>query len=488
MPEKRKTESVLEDSQHSFLAKRARQQISYDDLDESVHTPPVAQPERSTRNDLEDDVVDADAFGNEGEEEHLGYNSKTTTASNKQSGRQRNNQQPRVDPIYGQRSAFPGLDDAGFDELLYGPPEDGLEYLRLVRSEANSLPPLFVAPKAKMEQKEIEQADVTIDQIGTELVYQTKGETEQAQDESGYVLIDGVVIATSTTKDATEFDGEEKRDAQSSYYNLLKHRFVLLRTMLRCSPPAASIADLDESHPITLPFHSKAARTAWTQLLYTAEPQMAQLACMDMESVLGVIRLLGPVMIKCVKDNDANQLRRIGAWAWGLLGRCRDVGELGSEEVGELRIFGRKALNLLKKLNRNKDTSIPNAMVVDSESEDKESSDDEEEIAMESVESAETQAIKDLEAAKLQLQAQFLGKDTEEEEGERRRRNTSSPLEAGVSEQEMVTLQETTIRKSLPDTTVTGEEQSRILLDMIITIVGEFYGQRDLLQQRDIWN
>jgi regulator of vacuolar morphogenesis len=42
-------------------------------------------------------------------------------------------ERPRSDPIYGQKSAFPGLDDFLGDELFYGPPEDGLEYLRMVR-------------------------------------------------------------------------------------------------------------------------------------------------------------------------------------------------------------------------------------------------------------------------------------------------------------------------------------------------------------------
>ena len=42
--------------------------------------------------------------------------------------------QSRVDPTYGQRGAFPGLDDtAGEDELFYGPASNGLEYLRMVR-------------------------------------------------------------------------------------------------------------------------------------------------------------------------------------------------------------------------------------------------------------------------------------------------------------------------------------------------------------------
>lgn len=42
--------------------------------------------------------------------------------------------QARIDPTYGQRGAFPGLDDpVGEDELFYGPATDGMEYLRMVR-------------------------------------------------------------------------------------------------------------------------------------------------------------------------------------------------------------------------------------------------------------------------------------------------------------------------------------------------------------------
>ena len=41
-------------------------------------------------------------------------------------------EQPRSDPTYGQKGAFPGLEEDD-DELFYGPPSDGLEYLRMVR-------------------------------------------------------------------------------------------------------------------------------------------------------------------------------------------------------------------------------------------------------------------------------------------------------------------------------------------------------------------
>ena len=42
------------------------------------------------------------------------------------------NEQQRIDPTCGQRGAFPGLDE-GDHELIYGPPSDGIEYLRVVR-------------------------------------------------------------------------------------------------------------------------------------------------------------------------------------------------------------------------------------------------------------------------------------------------------------------------------------------------------------------
>jgi hypothetical protein len=41
-------------------------------------------------------------------------------------------EESRVDSSSGQRGAFPGLDDND-DELIYGEPEDGLQYLRMVR-------------------------------------------------------------------------------------------------------------------------------------------------------------------------------------------------------------------------------------------------------------------------------------------------------------------------------------------------------------------
>ena len=39
----------------------------------------------------------------------------------------------RIDPSTGLRSAFPGLDDIDNGEMFYGPANDGMDYLKMVR-------------------------------------------------------------------------------------------------------------------------------------------------------------------------------------------------------------------------------------------------------------------------------------------------------------------------------------------------------------------
>ncbi|KAE8148720.1 hypothetical protein BDV25DRAFT_168264 [Aspergillus avenaceus] len=252
-------------------------------------------------------------------------------------------ERPRNHPIYGQKSAFPGLDSAGDDELFYGPADDGLEYLRMVRSEANNLPFLFTAPQSTetpMEQDEDTPAEL---QPGPE------PKTETTNDG---VYVDGVYVAAPVAvANVTVVTTETPySDAQSSYYNLLHHRFLLLRSTLKCTPPSEAISALDESHPISFPRHSKMARKEWRRLLLVADPQTVQLACMDMESVLGVLGIMARLMSENVRSGDAQRVRRIAAWAWGLLGKCRDVGQLGSEEVGEIRDLGKRAVKILRKM------------------------------------------------------------------------------------------------------------------------------------------
>ncbi|KAJ5095659.1 hypothetical protein NUU61_005015 [Penicillium alfredii] len=382
-------------------------------------------------------------------------------------------ERPRNDPLYGQKSAFPGLDDAS-DELFYGPAEDGLEYLRMVRSEANALPSLFAAP---VPTKEI--ATPTTDPQ----VEPSAAGPRRKPLTTGFFADEAYIAPTDKTSDSATAHARDATkqlypDAQSSYYNLLHHRFLLLRSTLRCSPPASAIAALDDAHPISLPRNHAGARKEWRHLLLTEDPQMVQLACMDLDSVLGVLKILARTISDNVRSGSAARVRRTGAWAWGLLGKCRDVGELATEEVGDIRDLGKRALTISQKMREAESTRAAEMEAELSDSDPGESTQaagvGQAEGDIESVEplqpeepgsempDAALNQPAELEAAKARLQAQL--QDSADPD-------VADPGDGHEDEDES------------EDTA----QQSRAMLDMIVTVAGEFYGQRDLLDAREAW-
>lgn len=93
-----------------------RQVISYDDIEEEA-APPVPRQKVSYGSDSNDD--DADQAP---DQRHA--------VVSKEALRER--ERPQSDVTYGQVGAFPGLDPRD-KEPFYGPANDGLDYLRMVR-------------------------------------------------------------------------------------------------------------------------------------------------------------------------------------------------------------------------------------------------------------------------------------------------------------------------------------------------------------------
>ncbi|PYH95551.1 hypothetical protein BO71DRAFT_377256 [Aspergillus ellipticus CBS 707.79] len=384
-------------------------------------------------------------------------------------------ERPRNHPVYGQKSAFPGLDVADDDnELFYGPAEDGLEYLRMVRSEANSLPFLFTAPTEPVVEKNTSTDTIT---------------TAPDKDLREGIIIDGVFFVpppptsnptTTTTTTATTTSPQQRNQqpspAQSSYYNLLHHRFLLLRSILKCTPPSDAIAALDDSHPISLPRHARNARKEWRRLLLAVDPQTVQLACIDMESVLGVLGTMARLMSENVRSGDAERVRRIGAWAWGLLAKCREVGQLGTEEVGEIRDLGKRAVKILVKMREEEEEEGDGEGEGDEEG--GEEGEEEEWVEQEEgvgEDGGEGEAVGDTDGLDYEMQ---------EDNGE------AEPASAEALEAAKARLQAKIQDAEEHQDTAAGEValQTRAMLDMIITVVGEFFGQRDLLEAREVWD
>ncbi|KAJ5294143.1 hypothetical protein PENANT_c009G08328 [Penicillium antarcticum] len=372
-------------------------------------------------------------------------------------------ERPRNNPTYGQKNAFPGLDDRddGGDELFYGPAEDGLEYLRMVRSEANSLPSLFFKPKT------VNTPEPTSDE---QQHAKTAGKSKSFP--RGFYADEAYIAPVEDMKPSAAANIDQHYpDAQNSYYILLRHRFLLLRSTLRCSPPAEAISALDHAHPISLPRNAWSAHKEWRRLLLAVDPNMVQLACMDSDSVLEVLELVARMMSDVVRSEDTERLRRIGAWAWGLLGKCREVGELSTEHVGTIRNLGKRAATIMRKIQeteKNRFQDEEDSELPESDLEDTPQLKMQDQYADERKEdelpvNAEVQDLStidaseqsQLEAAKARLQAQIQDS-------------------AGISKS----------TESFNEDLLT---RTRSLLDMVITVVGEHYGQRDLLDAREIW-
>ena len=275
-------------------------------------------------------------------------------------------------------------------------------------------------------------------------------------------------------KDTAAAPKDPYPEAQASYYNLLRHRFILLRSTLKCSPPASAIAALDDAHPISLPRKVEAARKEWRRLVMSVEPQMVQLACMDMDSVLAVLQIMARMMSDVLRSEDSVQIRRIGAWAWGLLGKCREVGELSTEEVGDIRDIGKRAVKILQKIQE----------ADKQQTEDDEASDLGQEYPPHD---AGQEGATDGHAGG--------GKDQENQEEQKPVNGDDAAMPDAVGVTDELEAAKARLQAKFQDTVNDGidEEaeyvanQTHAMLDMIIMVVGEFFGQRDLLESREIW-
>lgn len=229
---------------------------------------------------------------------------------------------------------------------------------------------------------------------------------------------------------------------------------------------------------------------------------MVQLACMDMDSVLGVLEIMGRLMSENVKSGDAHRVRRIGAWAWGLLGKCREVGQLGSEEVSEIRELGKRAATILARMRKAKETEMAQSGTHTETGDEELGGEDNEEapdveseptnVAEEPLETADASGSDPMDVSQTVHPAEEGESDALEAVKARLQARLQGDLELDVQPQQPGTVTEavdTEANSKTPKETLStdAEKQTRAMLDMIITIIGEFYGQRDLLEKRDIW-
>lgn len=205
--------------------------------------------------------------------------------------------------------------------------------------------------------------------------------------------------------------------------------------------------------------------------------------------------------------------RRLGAWIWGLLGRVGHVGTLVSEDVAVVRELGKRAVRVVRgfeRLAEEEEWGEGDAELEEPVEEEKWSGGVEDSAAASEAQNGTqattrqdedenegantTEAVSKPEegsVAQAQAQTEFVDNDTHMLEAAKAQLLSSyyariaaaeSPLEAlgtNATPDERDTLmdQKTYPRSRIPHTAFAT-------LDAILTIVGECYGQRDLLEAR----
>ncbi|KAI9656283.1 MAG: hypothetical protein M1821_004946 [Bathelium mastoideum] len=330
----------------------------------------------------------------------------------------------------GQRQAFPGLDDADDgEELFYGPASDGIEYLRMVRTEARGVPHVLGSIEVASSESDdhrawyFDGAYVARPILGPQLPssfrkaenadperHRRNTSSELSDDDS----CDGVDDSDDTEPDVMTSIG---RIAQSAYHGRLLTRFRNQTDDLQQTPPEDFVtkaigldfpSDFDESH----------ASSHKTRCILRFEtPSPVQVALMDPEMVLRVIQVISDQVMKPGKLISSPT----SVWIWSLLARLAGfIGTLSTEDVSIVRDLAKCARNWTDggAIHENRGQKH------------------------------------DLDDGELEAYA--------EEDGDE---------DAALDDE--------------------GREElalnTRVTLDMMITVVGEIYGQRDLLDSREVW-
>ncbi|PSR83976.1 hypothetical protein BD289DRAFT_435053 [Coniella lustricola] len=135
----------------------------------------------------------------------------------------------------------------------------------------------------------------------------------------------------------------------TAYFDSLQSHFSLLRARLHQTPPPTVLAALRSDHSPNVGRFGRDSRTfaVWSARLRNADPHPAQVAAMDKPSVLRVLRVLlsGKFLRSGVEMRE-----RTSRWLWALLARLPDRGEMDHTEVGHVRELGKRAALLMHTL------------------------------------------------------------------------------------------------------------------------------------------
>ena len=305
---------------------------------------------------------------------------------------------------------------------------------------------------------------------------------------------------------------EVEVDPQEAYYASLCDRFAALSSALRLSPHSSAALTTSSAF-------NPSSRASWRRFIVNMQPTSLILSKLRQEEVMHGLEVLETVLSMANMQRHKN----IGLWAWGLLARCRDVGEMGSEEVGVLRDLGKKAIAVLRGVTaglyqeHSENGESGDEDKGEEESESQANADVDIDVDVDADVDADADADANISESRFPLDdsaATSLDDSPHLVEAAKQLLLTSltvgSPGQVAIAEMSSLGSQaahaveserglgpeeaQKTVESEPPICNGGKQEDNETsfkmyaTLDMIITIVGELYGQKDLLPGRLLWD
>ncbi|KAF2675165.1 hypothetical protein BT63DRAFT_409273 [Microthyrium microscopicum] len=402
-----------------------------------------------------------------------------------------------TDRSTGQQFAFPGLEqfsDSDADDGVSGEERkeretmrEALAFLREVRSEAAAIPQIMIAPKPQLP------SDEDDDYYSDDSLY---------NDSTRGFYADGAYVAAPPIGPIMPPNYKPSNASTdlptpcAAYTHRLLSALSSQRTLIASTPHKAIPDGAPAS--ITRYMHFGHFRT----MLREYPPRHTHLAALSQSSVLNSL-----VCALHLLRRRQNVDKQISSWIWGLFCALGDVGTLDSEGVSVVRELGKRAVWMGIGFLGGEGADLTEGYGEEEEELD------EEEDEMEISSTRGTAEVLSTTIENGSAQGSSPGALEEDvSESMARRRNTSSPEDSdddpelqGTLKDQGETLEAAKARllegmeiKAEPapaaknkHTASTDENcpdaNTRATIDMIITIAGEVYGQRDLLEFRQVW-
>ena len=173
---------------------------------------------------------------------------------------------------------------------------------------------------------------------------------------------DGAYIAAPDTESSDEseiYDDEDdegwgpnmspaavNKRLREAFYASLTTQFKALRALLHSEPPQQLINALPEDHETKVGRFGSRSKVLkiWTRRIVNTDPLPVQIAAMNTESVFKLLR----VILKGNFINHGYELReRTSRWIWALLARLPDKGELDHNDISWIRELGKRAVLMM---------------------------------------------------------------------------------------------------------------------------------------------